>query len=99
MLQHNGLTLNTPTTNTPPRVDGVVSATTGDGLVEITIGEDDGLLKGHSLQVYRIAGGVSTYLGRITVVRTSPDKSVCKVDPNYRKGTIQRGDRVASKLN
>ncbi len=99
VLQHNGLTVHTPTTNTPPQVDGLVLATTGDGLVEISIGEDDGLLKGHSLQVYRIAGGVSTYLGRIAVVRTSPDRSVCKIDPNYRKGTIQRGDRVASKLN
>ncbi len=99
ILRHKGLTLHTPTADTPPRVDGLVLATTGDGLIEISIGSDDGLLKGHSLQVYRMAGGVSTYLGRIEVVRTSPDKSVCKVDPNYRKGTIQRGDRVASKLN
>ena len=85
-------------TKIPPKVDGLVMATRGNGLVEISIGSDDGLQKGHRLEVYRKAGGVSTYLGRVEVVKTDVDKSVCKVVPEYRKGTIQKGDRVASKL-
>ena len=36
---------------TPPRVDGVVLATPGKGLIEISIGSDDGLRKGHRLEV------------------------------------------------
>jgi len=82
----------------PPRVDGVVKAVSGEGLVEVSIGSDDGLMKGHTLEVYRSGEGVSTYLGRIEVTATQPDKSVCKVLPEFRKGQIQVGDRVASKL-
>ena len=70
----------------------------GKDLMEVSIGEDDGLLPGHYLEVYRIGNGVSTYLGRVEVVRTAPDKAVCKILPDYRKGAMKTGDRVASKL-
>lgn len=83
---------------TPPTVDGVVLKVGADGLLEISIGSDDGLLKGHTLEVVRQGGGVSTYLGRIVVTETSPDKSVCKVLPAFLQGAIQRNDRVTSKL-
>lgn len=98
VLRHFNLTVDTPIDDTPPDVEGVVLATPGSNLVEVSIGSDDGIREGHTLQVYRISGGVRTYLGRVTVVKTSPDKSVAKIDPNYRKGTIQKGDRVDSKL-
>lgn len=78
-----------------PKVDGVVLATPGSGLIEVSIGADDGLRKGHQLQVFR----AKTYLGRVEVLRAAPDKAVCKIIPEYRKGAIRRGDRVASKLN
>ena len=82
-------------TGIAPPVDGVVLATSGGGLVEISIGSDDGLQPEHPLEVYR----ESTYLGRVKVMKTAPDKAVCKIDPNFRKGVIQKGDRVASKLD
>jgi outer membrane murein-binding lipoprotein Lpp len=81
-----------------PTVKGLVMAIPRSGLMEISIGSDDGLQKGHSLEVYRIGEGVSKYLGRVEVVRTSPDKAVCQILPEYRKGLIREGDRVASKL-
>lgn len=81
-----------------PDVKGLVTAMPGKDLMEVSIGEDDGLQPGHYLEVYRIGGGVSTYLGRVEVVRTAPDKAVCKILPDYRKGAIKTGDRVASKL-
>ena len=84
---------------TPPRVDGVVLATPRAGLVEISIGSDDGLRKGHRLEVYRIAAGSSTYVGRIEVVKTSPDRSVCKIDPKYQNSHVMEGDRVDSKID
>jgi hypothetical protein len=82
----------------PPRVDGVVTATPGADLIEISIGSDQGLRKGHKLEVYRIGGGQSTYVGRVEVVKTAADKSVCKVDPRYQNSNIMVGDRVASKI-
>ncbi len=79
---------------TPPRVDGIVLASDRGGLIEISIGSDDGLRKGHQLEVYRR----DRYLGRIEVIRTDPDKSVAKIIPEFRKGSIQRSDSVATRI-
>jgi len=78
----------------PPKgVPGVVLAATADN-VEISIGSDDGLLVGHILDAYR----GSTYLGKIQVIKVVPDKAVCKVLPEFRKGIIQANDRVSTGL-
>jgi cell division protein FtsB len=82
----------------PPPVEGLVSAVTGSGMVEINIGSDDGLLKGHRLQVYRLGNGQSKYLGRIEVIQTEPDKAAAKILPEFEQGALQVGDRVASKI-
>ena len=80
------------------KVDGLVLAVRNTGLIEVSIGKDDGLLSGHTLEVYRIADSLSTYLGKVEVTQVEPDKAACKILPEFRKGTIQKGDRVASKL-
>ncbi len=82
----------------PPKVEGQVLTTTGAGLVEISLGSDAGLRKGHRLEVFRTGSGGPTYLGRVEVVEAVPDRSVCKVIPEFQKGSIQKGDNVASKL-
>jgi hypothetical protein len=79
----------------PPKVDGLVLATNKDGLVEISLGSDDGLELGNQLDVYR----GSRYLGKIEVSRTSPDKSVAKILPQFRKGPIEKDDHVATRFN
>lgn len=79
------------------KVDGLVLAVRNTGLIEVSIGKDDGLLSGHTLEVYRI-GDMNTYLGKVEVTQVEPDKAACKILPEFRKGTIQKGDRVASKL-
>jgi gas vesicle protein len=86
-------------TGVPPRVEGLITQVRPSGLVEINIGSDDGLMKGHPLHVYRIEDASSVYLGKIEVTETAPDKSVAKILPEFRKGTIKGGDRVASKLD
>jgi hypothetical protein len=86
-------------TTTPPDVDAVVLAAPGAGLVEISLGSDAGLRKGHQLYIYRIAGGQSTYVGRLEVVKTAADKSVCKVDSKSQNSNVTVGDRVRSKLD
>ena len=67
--------------------------------MEISIGADDGLLKGHKMEVVRMGGGASVYVGRIEVMRTTPDRAVCRVIPDMLKSPIQRGDRVYDKLD
>ena len=76
------------------KVDGLVLAVRNTGLIEVSIGKDDGLLPGHTLEVSRS----STYLGKVEVTQVEPDKAACKILPKFQKGTIQKGDRVASKL-
>jgi len=83
---------------TPPRVNGLVRAVTGEGFVEISIGADDGLRAGHQLEVYRAAGGASTYVGRIEVVKTTPDRAVCKINPKFQNSNMMKDDRVVSKI-
>lgn len=81
-----------------PKVDGTVLAVPGNNLIEISIGADDGLVKGHRLDVFRLGSGENRYLGRVEVIRTEPDRAVCQILPEFQKGPIQQGDRVASTL-
>lgn len=83
----------------PPPVDGVVVATPGQGLIEISVGADDGLVKGHRLEVYRTTADENKYLGRVEVVRTTPDRAVCQILPEFNRAAMAQGDRVASNLN
>jgi hypothetical protein len=83
----------------PPRVDGKVLAVNAEGLLEISIGSDDGLARGHTLEVFRREANRRKYLGRVEVVRITPDKAVAKIIPSYRKGAIRKEDRVATRLN
>lgn len=79
-----------------PPVDGVVVEVGSDGkTLELSIGSDDGLMKGHLLEVYREGGG---WLGRVEVMQTSADKAVCKVLPEFLQRPIERNDRVTTKL-
>lgn len=93
--------VNSPIANTPPKVDGFVKAATTDGLVEISLGSDDGLTRGHTLEVYRPGptAGATKYLGRIEILQTKADVSVGKVIPQYRRGNIEKDDRVATRFN
>ena len=99
LLRKFGLDKNKDYSDVPPKVEGLITATPGAGLVEISIGSDQGLLKGHRLEVYRTGGGQSTYVGRIEVVSTAPDRSVCKIDPKFQNANMMVGDRVASKID
>jgi len=76
----------------------VVEAVLGGGLTEISIGSDMGLQKGHKLDVYRVAPTGNKYVGKIEVLKTSPDRAVCKIIPSFQQSEVQKGDRVASKI-
>lgn len=97
VMRENGINPSTPASAVKPRVDGFVSAVrkrNGSQLVEVTIGSDDGLKPGHTVEVFR----KSKYLGRIEILKTSPDRAIGRVDARFQEGRIQEGDRVATRL-
>lgn len=85
----------------PPRLEGLVLASSDDGYVEISLGFEDGLEKGHTLEVYRLGATPQTskYIGKVRIIRTEKERAVAQVIPEFRKGKIERDDRVATKLN
>jgi hypothetical protein len=98
VMEGAGVDPNTDPSGVVPTVDGVVSQirrVPGGQLVELTIGSDDGLKQGNTVEVFR----GTRYLGRLEIVRTSPDKSVARVDRRFQQGAIQEGDRVATRLS
>ena len=80
-----------------PRVRGLVSGARraeGSQLIEITIGADDGVRKGQTVEVFR----GQRYLGRAEIIKTEPDKAVGRVIREFQQGQIQEGDDVATKF-
>jgi len=95
VMDANGLSADSLVSHIAPRVEGVVLEVSDKDLIEISIGRDDGLKQGHSLEVYRD----NTYLGRITIIRTAPDRAVGQIIKELQRGQIKRGDRVSTKLS
>jgi hypothetical protein len=90
VLKANDLTIHTPVDNLPPQVRGEVLSV-GPDMIEISIGEDDGLKPGHTVVVSRR----DKYLARAEITRVSPDRAVGRI--RYRNAPIQEGDRVQTK--
>ncbi|QDU06785.1 hypothetical protein [Gimesia aquarii] len=91
----------------PPAVEGLILNTkkdkrNGTKFVEVSLGSDDGLSKGHQLFVYRFGtkanGNRPKYLGKIELVYVDPDKAVGTVIDAAKNGVIEKGDHVNSKL-
>lgn len=93
-------------TDPPPVMEGLVlnAAENKRGsvdLVEISLGSDDGLVKGHKLFVYRSGlqpGEDPKYLGQIELVYVDSDQAVGMVIEKAKNGIIKKGDNVTSKL-
>jgi hypothetical protein len=98
VMREQGIDPATDPNGVVPNVQGVVTQfqrKNGTQLVEVSIGADDGLKMGNTLEVSR----GTRYLGRVEIIETSPDKSVGRVDRRFQQGQIQEGDRVATRLN
>jgi hypothetical protein len=85
-----------------PIVNGVVLSTkkggrNGSDLIEISLGSDSGLAKGHELFVYR-ADGKGKYLGKIRLDYVDYRTAVGVVVQSTKNGQIQKGDDVTTKL-
>ena len=96
-LRRNGIDPNDSLDAVAPHVRGIVNATrraSGNQFIEISIGADDGLKPGHTIEVFR----GERYLGRAEIMRTEPDRAVARILRRFQKGQIQEGDHVATKL-
>ena len=92
-----------PNAKNPPPVfvKGTVTRTERDkGLVEVSIGSDDGLNEDHTLEVYRLKPKPE-YLGTIKILDAHHHKAVgrlMKTPAGVRHSPIVKGDEVASKI-
>lgn len=82
----------------PAGLQGQVTGVPRPDLVEVSVGSDDGLRKGHKLEVVRVEGGNTVYVGRVEVVEAAVDRAVCRTDPKMLRSPVQRGDRVFANL-
>ncbi len=88
-----------------PPVEGLVDEVKMDRThrpkyLTISIGSDDGLLKGHILDVRRsgVGGKVPQYLGKVQIISILPDSAVCIVLEPTKNGIIEVGDNVTTNL-
>src|SRR5262249_12081762 len=84
------------TINFPPgKVEGRAAIAQEDGLVCVNVGADDGLEKGHTLEVFRLEPPI--YVGTIRIIETKPKEAVGKLvrKPNE---PIKVGDVVANRI-
>jgi hypothetical protein len=95
VMDRNGLTVDSLVSHIPPKVDAVVLEVSDKDLVEISIGSDDGLKVGHSMEIYR----GNSYLGRIVIRRTTGDRAVGQLVKELQRGQIKKGDRVTTKFS
>ena len=93
VLKVNGLSKDSDVTGIPPKLYGQVRSV-GNDLIEITIGKDDGLQPGHTVEVSR----QDRYLGRGVVTRVSYDSAVARLLTEYKKAPIREGDSVQTKV-
>ncbi|MCA9176500.1 MAG: hypothetical protein KDB14_18560 [Planctomycetales bacterium] len=78
-----------------PQRKGFVTKVGSGRLIEISLGDDDGMRTGHELYVYRGA----TFLGKAVIRETSADFAVAEIVQEVNKSVlIRKGDRVSTKL-
>ena len=97
LLRNSGIDPATDPTAGIPEVRGEVYATrrnSGNQLIEVSIGSDDGLKRGHTVEIFR----GDRYLGRAEILSTEPDRAVGRILRRFQQGQIQEGDNVATKL-
>jgi seryl-tRNA synthetase len=93
LLQQYGLTIDALPKDRVPALDGDVIAV-AEGMIEVSLGADDGLQVGHTLEVYRSG----EYLGRAVVRAVKADHAIAELVKGFSRGIVQRGDKVTTKL-
>ncbi|MEC8473892.1 MAG: hypothetical protein VXZ38_04505 [Planctomycetota bacterium] len=91
VMTSKGIDVNEPLDGAPPDRNGnILQIDRPSSLVLVSIGYDEGLRKGHFLEVTRDG----RYMGKLKVRNTEPDRSVAEILDDYSEGILQEGDRV-----
>jgi hypothetical protein len=91
VTEAKGINVDDPLDGAPPDRNGVVLVVNRPRKqVEVSIGSDDGLRQGHLLDVTR----QGSFVTRLKVGYTEPDRAVAEILTDYSNRTIQEGDRV-----
>jgi len=95
VLTANGLTLTDLTASIAPKIEAVVTAVgeRGDKFA-IMAGMDDGLRKGHEMDIYRS----NRHVGVGVVIASENNRSVLSIVKGMMNDIVQEGDNVTTKL-
>ena len=93
VMKANGIAITDLTDQIPKQLEGLVTKRRDD-FIAVSLGTDDGLRVGHSLDVYR----ADRYVGRATVTRTENDISAARLLPEYERALVREGDYVTTKF-
>jgi predicted nucleic acid-binding Zn-ribbon protein len=80
----------------PADIQGLVKEVKDD-LMTITVGADAGVVKGQTLEVFRLKPD-PIYLGQIRIIDVSPTQAVGKLVKTPNGKTVQPGDSVSSRI-
>lgn len=96
VMKAYGLDENSLTAHIPPRVEGRVLVVSNKikGLVELSLGEDDGIRVGHKFDVFRD----SKYLGSVVVKTVTHNRATAEIVPELNEAPIRANDRVTTEL-
>lgn len=93
VMNANGLTENSLTDPIPRQLEGVITAEDA-GFIAISLGTDDGIRKGHEIDVYR----GRKYIARAVVTTTKHNESAARLIPEFTQTVVREGDYVTTKL-
>ncbi len=97
VMRSNGLNPESLTDHIPSKVDGVVVEVSRNRDFEnvvVSLGSDDGIREGHTLDIFR----GDRFIGKAIVVKSDNDRSVLRVAPEYRQTAVREGDHVTTKF-
>jgi hypothetical protein len=76
-------------------LEGSVMRSDETGLMQISLGSDDGLQRGHTLELFRL--NPAAYLGRVKIIEVNPKDAVAQ-PVGQLNGKPGKGDKVASQI-
>ena len=96
IMKARGLDENDLVASIPPKIEAVVTAV-GDNnsTFAVAIGSDDGLRRGHEMDIYRS----NRHVGRGVVVLAQNNRSVLSIVKGMMNDIVREGDNVTTKLN
>ena len=96
IVASKGIDVHAPLDGAPPERNGVVlQVDRPRRLALVSIGSDEGLRKGHMLEVTRRG----RYVGKLKIRNTEPDRAVAEILEDFSEGILQENDRVDTTLD